>query len=71
VSDQPKLRRLLPRRQIQPWLETITGIDANLRMALVEPNGRIFAQSSQWDNNNLANFIGTVQDNEANNSLVM
>jgi sigma-B regulation protein RsbU (phosphoserine phosphatase) len=68
VSDQPKLRRLLPRRQIQPWLETITGIDANLRMAIVEPNGRVFAQSSQWDNNNLANFIGTVQDNEANNS---
>ncbi len=47
MSKPPSLRRLLARKKVEPWLGTFFTLDPDLSLALIEPNGRLYAQAGQ------------------------
>ena len=49
MSELPKLRQLLPKNQVEAWLNGFCTLDNSVTMAVVEPDGRVFARSDGWD----------------------
>jgi sigma-B regulation protein RsbU (phosphoserine phosphatase) len=52
--ESPKLRALFDQGQIESWLQTFSALDAGLTMAIIDSDGRLFAQSGDWDEFDLA-----------------
>ena len=67
MSKPIKLRRLLSRKQVEPWLGGFKDLDNSLSTAVIDSNGRLFVQSGSWEEQRLAHHlvISPAEDSES------